>query len=75
MMSVRIRIIAGDPLPCSEILRAAFIGMSLQKHASGFRGATTCEEIRQVTNWVSVRTEKYHFWADFHDMVAYLSLY
>ena len=30
--------IAGDPLPCGEILRAAFIGMSLQKHAATFRG-------------------------------------
>ena len=28
--------IPGDPLPCGEILRAAFIGMSSQKHAAKF---------------------------------------
>ena len=30
--------IAGDPLPCGYISRAAFIGMSLQKHVARFRG-------------------------------------
>ena len=30
--------IAVDPLPCSEISRAAFIGKSLQKHVATFRG-------------------------------------
>ena len=29
--------IAGDPLPCGEISRAAFIGMSMQKHVARFR--------------------------------------
>ena len=38
MMCVRIRIIAGDPLPCGEISRAAFIGMSSQKRARHFEG-------------------------------------
>ena len=30
--------IAGDPLPCGEISRAAFIGMISEKHAAIFRG-------------------------------------
>ena len=30
--------ISVDPLPCSEISRAVFFGMSLQKHAVTFRG-------------------------------------
>ena len=30
--------IAVDPLPCSEISRAAFIGTSWQKDAAGFQG-------------------------------------
>ena len=30
--------IADDPLPCGEISMAAFIGMSVQKHAARFRG-------------------------------------
>ena len=36
IMRVRIRIIVVDPLPCGEISRAAFIGMSWQKHAARF---------------------------------------
>ena len=29
---------AGDPLPCGEISRAAFIGMSMHKRAVRFQG-------------------------------------
>ena len=35
--------IAGDPLPYSEISRAAFIGMSMQKHAARFWGRRNFE--------------------------------
>ena len=38
IMHVRIRINVVDPLPCGKISRAAFIGMSWQKHAVTFRG-------------------------------------
>ena len=40
--------IAVDPLPCGEISRAAFIGMSIQKHAARFQGRRDFEEIRYV---------------------------
>ena len=36
--------IPGDPLPCSEISRAAIIGLSLQKHAVRFQGQRDFEE-------------------------------
>ena len=38
VMSMHIHVEAVDPLPCSEILRVAFIGMSWQKRAVTFRG-------------------------------------
>ena len=43
-----IRIIAGDPLPCGEISRAAFIGMSSQKYATTLRGRRDFDIIMAV---------------------------
>ena len=46
--------IVGDPLPCGEISRVAFTGISMQKHAARFRGRRDFEvrrdfkEIRYV---------------------------
>ena len=39
--------IAGDPLPCGEISRTAFFGISMQKHAVRFKGGgiSRCGEI------------------------------
>ena len=47
-MRMRIRINVVDPLPCGGISRAAFIGMSWQKHAATFRGRRDFEEIRYL---------------------------
>ena len=55
IMHVRIRINVVDPLPCGEISRSVFIGMSWQKHAATFQGRwdfevrQDFEKIRYIT--------------------------
>ena len=51
---VRIHIMAVDLLPCGEISRAAFIGMSWQKHAATFRGQRDFEVRRDFEEIATV---------------------
>ena len=48
IMRMRMRINVVDPLPCGEISRTAFIGMSWQKRVATFRGWRDFEEIRYI---------------------------
>ena len=49
IMHMHIHINVVNPLPCGEILRAMFIGMSWQKHAATFQGQRDFEEIWYIT--------------------------